>query len=155
MKIFKFILCIAICEGVGIIAGIATSESVNTWYQSLNKPSFTPPNYIFAPVWSILYLLMGISLYLIWNEGLQRKNVKFTLYFFIFHLLINGLWSFVFFKWHLIFLAFITLLFLWNMILISFILFYRINKLAAFLLLPYLIWVMYASFLNYFIYKIN
>lgn len=154
-KIIKLILSIVICEGVGIIAGIATRESVNTWYQLLNKPSFTPPNYLFAPVWIVLYFLMGISLFLIWKDGLDSKIKKFAFFFFLFHLFINGIWSFFFFKWQLLFYSFLVISFLWILIIITIILFYKVNKISAFLLIPYLLWVSYASILNYTIWRIN
>ena len=152
---FKIIISIIICEGVGFVAGIATSKSIGEWYQFLNKPSFNPPNWIFGPVWTILYLMMGISLFLIWKEGLDISGVKFAIIFFIIHLLINALWSFVFFRWHSPGFAFIVIIVLWLMILISIVLFNKINPTASLLLIPYLLWVSFASVLNFSIWKLN
>ncbi len=154
-KVLKLIICIVICEGVGIIAGLATRESISTWYQTLNKPSFNPPNFIFAPVWTVLYLLMGISLFLIWKDGLNDSLTKFAFFFFLFHLLVNGLWSFVFFKFQSLLGAFIIIIFLLILILLTIILFYKINKVASFLLIPYFIWVSYATILNFSIWRLN
>ncbi len=154
-KFLKLVFSIAICQVIGIISGVATRESVTTWYQELTKPSFNPPNYIFAPVWIILYTLMGISLFLIWKDGLDKNNSKFAFYFFIFHLVINGLWSFVFFKWQSLMFSFFVITILWIIIIIIIYLFYKLNKLSSILLIPYLLWVSYASILNYYIWRLN
>ena len=136
-NIVKLIICIVVCEGVGIIAGIATSKSIGEWYLYLNKPSFNPPNWIFGPVWTLLYLMMGISVYLIWKEG------------------INGLWSFVFFLWKSTGWGLVVILTLWLLIVICIILFYKINSTSAILLIPYLLWVSFASVLNWSLWKLN
>jgi translocator protein len=154
-NILKLIFSIVLCEGIGFIAGIATSKSITQWYSFLQKPSFNPPNWIFGPVWTLLYLMMGISVFLIWKQGFDINNVRIALIFFFLHLLINCLWSFVFFLWHSPFWAFIVIVILWIMIIVCIILFKDINITAAILLIPYLLWVSFAAVLNFSIWKLN
>ncbi|MBM3205921.1 tryptophan-rich sensory protein, partial [Candidatus Shapirobacteria bacterium] len=132
-----------------------TNPSIPTWYATLNKPSFNPPNWLFAPVWTILFILMGISLFLIWKKGLKTKGVKTALSIFSIQLVLNIAWSFFFFKFQSPFWAFIEIIILWFFILLMILKFFKINKAAGFLLIPYLLWVSFASFLNYTIYKLN
>ena len=154
-NIVKLIICIVVCEGVGIIAGIATSKSIGEWYLYLNKPSFNPPNWIFGPVWTLLYLMMGISVYLIWKEGINFDGVNTAIVVFAVHLIINGLWSFVFFLWKSTGWGLVVILTLWLLIVICIILFYKINSTSAILLIPYLLWVSFASVLNWSLWKLN
>ena len=93
----KILIAVAVCLCIGFFAGFATQSSIDTWYATLNKPFFHPPNWIFAPVWTILYILMGISAGLVWSKGFYHKWVQTAMYHFIFQLLFNGLWSLVFF----------------------------------------------------------
>jgi len=144
----KFLVCLLITQGAGIIGSFFTNSSVKTWYPLINKPSFTPPSWLFAPVWIFLFFLMAISLYLIWQKG---KNIIF----FWIQLFLNILWSFCFFFLKNPSLAFIEILILLLFILVSIFKSYKINKISAFLLLPYLIWVSFASFLNYHIAILN
>ena len=146
---------IIICQLAGIIGSVFTTSSIPGWYANINKPSFNPPNWVFAPVWTTLYLLMGISLYLIWRNGLSDKNVKIAFIVFIFQLVLNALWSILFFGLQSPFLAFIEIVFLWIAILISIILFFRISRIAAYLLIPYILWVSFASVLNFSIWRLN
>lgn len=144
----KFIFCIIITESAGILGSFTTVSSVKTWYPLINKPSFNPPSWLFAPVWTLLFFLMGVALYLVWS----KKN-KIT--WFWIQLLLNILWSFLFFGLHLPWLAFIEIIFLCFTILITIIKFWAINKKAAILLIPYLAWVTFASFLNFTIARLN
>lgn len=155
VNIIKLIISILIAQLAGIIGSIFTSSSVSTWYQSLIKPDFTPPSWIFAPVWIILYLLMGIALYLIWSKGFKNKHVRIAIYVFITQLILNSLWSFLFFGLKSPLYAFIEIIILWVIILINVILFYRISKISAYLLLPYILWVTFASVLNFTILLLN
>jgi tryptophan-rich sensory protein len=139
----------------GIIGSIFTTPAIPTWYANINKPTFRPPNWVFAPVWTTLFLLMGIALFLIWKKGLKRKDVKIAFSVFTFHLLLNTLWSILFFGLKSPFAAFIEIIFLWIAILISIILFFRISKIAAYLLIPYILWVSFASVLNFAIWRLN
>jgi len=144
----KFIFCILITEGAGIIGSIATSSSVKTWFLTINKPSFQPPSWIFAPVWTLLFLLMGISLYLVWNK---KNNIRW----FWVQLFLNIVWSYLFFGLKNPTLAVFEIVLLWFAILINIIIFWRYNKRASILLFPYLAWVSFASFLNFSIARLN
>ena len=146
---------IIICQLAGIIGSLFTAPSIPLWYANINKPSFNPPSWVFAPVWTTLYLLMGIALFLVWRKGLKRKDLKIAFAVFIFQLILNTLWSILFFGLKSPFVAFIEIVLLWISILISIILFFRISKVAGALLIPYLLWVSFASVLNFAIWRLN
>jgi benzodiazapine receptor len=146
---------IIICQLAGFIGSLFTTSSIPRWYANINKPSFNPPNWVFAPVWTTLYLLMGISLFLVWRTGLNEKEVKIAVAVFIFQLALNALWSFLFFGLESPFAAFIEIIFLWASIFISIILFLQISRIAGYLLIPYLLWVSFASILNFSIWRLN
>jgi tryptophan-rich sensory protein len=151
----KFIISLLVCLAAGFLGSIFTTPSIPTWYASLAKPSFNPPNWLFAPVWTILFILMGISAFLVWQKGLKKKGVKKALGFFLAQLIFNVLWSFLFFKFHSPFLALLDIIFLWFLILLTIFKFFKINNTAGLLLIPYLLWVSFASILNYAIYRLN
>ncbi|MEJ2306479.1 MAG: tryptophan-rich sensory protein [candidate division WOR-3 bacterium] len=146
---------IIICQLAGIIGSIFTTPAIPTWYANINKPTFRPPNWVFAPVWTTLFLLMGIALFLIWRKGLNEKDIKIAIAVFAFQLVLNTLWSFLFFGLESPFAAFIEIIFLWVAILASIILFFRISRLAGALLIPYILWVSFASILNFSIWRLN
>ncbi|MBI3517918.1 MAG: tryptophan-rich sensory protein [Bacteroidetes bacterium] len=153
-RYLKLSLCIIIPLAIGGISGFATVASVNTWYVTLHKPSFNPPNYLFGPVWTTLYLLMGISLYMILQMPATKiKHSAITL--FCIQLLLNFCWSFLFFKFQLLGIAFIEIIVMWVSILTMIILFFEINRKAALLQVPYLLWVSFASVLNGSIWFLN
>jgi translocator protein len=154
-EIPKLILSILIVFVAGSIGTLATTSELTTWYAALTKPSWTPPNWAFGPIWSTLYVLMGIALFLVWKEGLDRKDVKFAILIFAVQLFLNILWSLVFFGMHSIFGGLILILILWIAIFANIIAFYVISKPAGLLLIPYLIWVSIASYLNYTVYLLN
>lgn len=149
-NVWKLIASIALCQGVGVLGSIVTIPAISTWYQTIKKPFFTPPNWIFGPVWTILFLLMGISLYLVWNKGLKSKKAKSVIRIFLIQLGLNFLWSLFFFGFHSPLLAFIDIIILWVAILLTILKVYKISKIAAYLLLPYLFWVTFATVLNAF-----
>ncbi|MBN1940756.1 MAG: tryptophan-rich sensory protein [Candidatus Diapherotrites archaeon] len=151
----KLAVSIVICLCAGFIGSFFTSPNIPTWYASINKPFFNPPNWIFAPVWTILFILMGISLYLVWSKGLQAKGVKIAIAIFAAQLVLNTLWSILFFGLQNPFFAFIEIIVLWIFILLSIIKFYPISRKAALLLLPYICWVSFALLLNYFVWILN
>jgi tryptophan-rich sensory protein len=174
----KLIISILICEFAGIIGSIFTAPAIQSWYYFLNKPFFSPPNWIFAPVWTILFLLMGVSLYLVWlkdfNINIPADSVEKKVWnpiskkllfgswreenvawLFVFQLALNILWSVIFFGLKLPGFAFVEILMLWFAILYTIINFYRISKPAAYLLIPYILWVSFATFLNLSIWLIN
>lgn len=144
-KTVKIVLAIVVCELAGFIGAIFTTPSIPNWYAFLNKPSFGPPNWIFAPVWTTLFALMGVSLYFLWEK---RKKAKTALIFFAIQLVLNMLWSILFFGLKNPTLALVEIVFLWIFILLTALSSLKISKLAAKLFIPYLLWVSFASFLN-------
>ena len=154
-KAIRVLIFILICEGAGIIGSVFTMPSIPGWYAGLSKPPFNPPSWIFGPVWTILYAMMGLSAYLIYQSGIGKKQVKRALAVFAVQLLLNTLWSIVFFGAHMIFAAVIVILLLWGMILVTIIVFHRISKAAAYLLIPYILWVSFATVLNISLYILN
>jgi benzodiazapine receptor len=155
MNILKLLFSIIVCEAVGIFGALFTTSAIPTWYAGLKKPSFSPPNWIFGPVWTLLYALMGIAAYLIWQQGIAKSAVRQALFLFTLQLILNFLWSFFFFKLQLPIYALIEILLLWVLILATIISFYQINKTAGFILVPYLHWVSFATLLNFYIVKLN
>ena len=154
--ILKLTICLAACFAVSAIGALFTTrESITIWYASLQKPFFTPPNWLFGPVWGILYLMMAVSAFLIWNRGINQPNVKQALGFFVIQLGLNAIWTPLFFGFHLVALSFLEIVLLWIMIMITYIKFKRIYPIAAFMLLPYLVWVGYAAALNGSIFYLN
>jgi benzodiazapine receptor len=143
----KLILSIGICQLVGLAGSLFTGMSVSTWYSALQKPSFTPPDYVFAPVWILLYLLMGIAAFLVWRE-IESKEVKGALLFFSIHLAVNLLWTVIFFGLRSIYGGFMVIIILWLMILVLMIIFRKISRLSSILLIPYFLWVTFAAILN-------
>ncbi len=149
MKIFlKLLVSILLPFLAGFIGSVFTTPNIPTWYASLNKPILNPPNWIFGPVWTILYILMGISAFLIWNYGLSKRDVKKALTIFIFQLFLNSIWSIFFFGFQSPLLAFFVIVILFLLILLMIFSFYKISKTAGMILLPYLFWVGFASYLN-------
>lgn len=151
----KLLISIFVAEFIGILGSVFTIQSIPTWYATLIRPSFSPPNWIFGPVWTILYLLMGIAAFLIWQKGLDRKDVKFALRIYSIQLILNFFWSLMFFRWHSIGGALIEILLLWIMIAANIFVFYKISKKAAYLLVPYILWVSFAALLNYSFWSLN
>jgi translocator protein len=154
-KVGKLLIAVVVCLLVGFIGSVVTTPAIPEWYQTINKPSFNPPNWIFAPVWTTLYILMGIAFSLVWGKGFKSKKNKSALYFFLAQLVLNFIWSFLFFGLHNPLLAFIEIILLWISILYTIIRFWKISKPAGYLLIPYILWVSFASFLNLFIVILN
>ena len=152
-KIWKLIISILIPFLASAIGGFFTASSVSTWYVDLVKPSFNPPSWVFGPVWTILYLLMGIALYLVWIEKPKIKKPAFIA--FGTQMFLNALWSVLFFGLQKPLFAFIEIGVLWIAILMTIIYFYKINKNAAYLLIPYILWVSFAAVLNFSLYLLN
>jgi tryptophan-rich sensory protein len=153
-KVFLLVLLIIICESVGLLGSIFTLPSIPTWYASLTKPSFNPPSFLFAPVWTTLYFLMGISLFLILQKKLKKQR-NFLSILFAVQLFLNFLWSVLFFGMHLPLIALIEIGLLWVSIALLIIDFWKFSKPAAILLMPYLAWVSFAAFLNLSIVLLN
>ncbi len=158
MKIKEFlrlIVAVVVSLSAGIIGSIFTSPAIPGWYAALQKPVLNPPGWVFAPVWTILYILMGISLFLIWREGVKKKEIKTAIIIFFVQLFLNASWSFVFFGMKNPGWALVNIISLWLIIITMTILFHKINKKAAYLLIPYIIWISFASYLNYAIWILN
>lgn len=155
INISKLIASILICEAAGVAGSIFTTPKISTWYASLNKPSFNPPSWIFGPVWTALFLLMGIALYFVWEAAAKNKKAKEAAAIFGIQLALNILWSYLFFGLQNPFYALIEIFVLWLAILAAIIAFNKIDKKAAYLLLPYILWVSFAAFLNFSLWKMN
>jgi benzodiazapine receptor len=149
------LICILICQCVGFIGSLFTQPSIPTWYATLEKPSVTPPNWVFSPVWITLFLLMGISLFLIWRTGLAERKAKVALGCFGAQLVFNLAWSMLFFGLRSPLGGLIDIAALWILIALTIFCFFKISKAAGFLLLPYIVWVSFAAVLNFFIWRLN
>ena len=158
---FKLIIAIVVSELAGIIGSVFTTPSIAGWYATLVRPALNPPAWIFGPVWTTLFALMGLSAWLIWqkldsgSEAGMTKRVKIALGIFIGQLILNTLWSIIFFGLHSPGAAFVEIIFLWLAILATIIAFAKISKPAAWLLVPYILWVSFAGYLNYSIWMLN
>jgi len=155
IEVVELVLSIAVCQVAGFIGSIFTTPSIPTWYKKLKKPSFSPPNKIFAPVWVTLYTLMGISLYLILREGLGNPQVQVGIVIFGIQLVLNVVWSFVFFGKKSLLGALVTIAVLWIAILLTIISFLNVSQLVGLLLVPYILWSSFAAILNYSILRLN
>jgi tryptophan-rich sensory protein len=153
-NIVKLILAICIPLLVGGVAGAFTADSVTGWYQNLNSPSFRPPDWIFGPVWITLYILMGFSSYLIWKMPRTTQRDQALLISAI-QLFINFIWSFLFFYFKNIGLALVDIILLWITILLMGYAFYKKRPLAAYINVPYFLWVSFAAILNYYYFILN
>ncbi|MES2761388.1 MAG: TspO/MBR family protein [Bacteroidota bacterium] len=153
-KFIQITLCILLPLAVGAIGSFATTKNINTWYLFLNKPVFNPPNWLFGPVWTILYILMGISFYLILQSPKSDLRKKAIVIFCI-QLFLNFWWSFLFFNFHLLGIAFIEIVLMWLAIIVMIMQFLKVHRTAALLQIPYLFWVSFASLLNGAIWYLN
>lgn len=151
----RLVICILICQCAGLIGSLFTRPSIPSWYSNLDKPPFTPPNWIFSPVWITLFLLMGISLFFIWRRGLAKRKVRVALGFFGSQLIFNILWSVLFFGFRSPLAGFIDIAVLWVAIALTIFYFLQVSKTAGVLLLPYIVWVSFAAVLNVFIWRLN
>jgi translocator protein len=149
---FRLVASIVVCEAAGVVGSVFTISAIPGWYATLQKPWFTPPNWLFAPVWLSLYFLMGITLYLLWGKRRQAGN---ALAAFAVQLALNAAWSVVFFGAHELFYGFLIIVALWATILATIALSFRASRKAAALLVPYLLWVTVASALNYYVWVLN
>lgn len=152
--IWKLAVSLILCQLAGVLGSLFTTPAIPTWYQTLNKPSFTPPNWIFSPVWISLFILMGISLFLVWRKQGQ-PSVRAALFFFSIQLILNVLWSIAFFGLRSPLLGLIDILLLWMAILLTVLTFFKVSKWAGLFLLPYLLWVSFAAVLNFSLWTLN
>ena len=154
-KVLRFIISIIICQSAGIFGSLFTFEAVPDWYITLEKPFFAPPNWIFGPVWIILYFLMGVSLYIVWKDELKSKTRNVFFVVFAIQLILNALWSLLFFGLRSPLLGLIDILILDVILVVTIFYAKRVSKYAAMLLIPYMVWIIIASVLNYAIMVLN
>lgn len=154
-NVLRLIASIVICQAAGFIGSLFTRPSVSTWFSTLNRPSFAPPNWLFFPVWTILFLLMGISAFLVWRRGMGESPVRIALALFGIQLALNVLWSVLFFGLKSPPAAFVEIIVLWVAILSTILSFARVSMTAAMLLLPYILWVNFAAILNFYFWRLN
>jgi len=153
--LIKLIISIAICLLAGVLGSVFTTPAIPTWYATLIKPSFAPPNCVFFPVWTTLFIMMGISLFLVWQKGLDNGKVKIALSIFGVQLILNVLWSAVFFGLKSPLAGLIVISILWIFILFTILVFMKVSRTAALLLIPYILWVSFAAVINFFIWRLN
>ena len=145
----KLVISIAIPNAVGVLPGLVTASAVGDWYLTLAKPSWTPPGWVFGPVWTILYTMMGVAAYLVWSDSAQKSDVRKGLIWFDIQLALNFLWSLVFFGLKSPVFAFIVIVALWVAIVVTMGIFWELKKkLAVLLMVPYILWVTFAAGLN-------
>lgn len=152
---FKLIISIVACQCAGLIGSAFTTPAIPTWYAALEKPSFTPPNWLFAPAWITLYILMGISASIVWRRGLDDTRIRTALITFLIQLVFNVLWSVVFFGLESPLYGVIVIVILWIAIMLTIVKFFRISTLSGILLLPYIGWVTFAATLNISVFILN
>lgn len=151
----KLLISLALPLAVGAIAGLFTQPEIDSWYKSIQKPSWQPPNSWFGPVWTTLYALMGFAFFLVWKADASPSVKRPAITLYLLQLALNFLWSFIFFNQHQIGWALVDIIALWVLILLTIFAFARISKLAAWLLVPYISWVSFASILNFAIFQLN
>ncbi|WP_103865383.1 TspO/MBR family protein [Aquimarina sp. I32.4] len=154
-RLFRIGISVLVCGLIGFLSSIATRSSVDTWYASLEKPSFSPPDWIFGPTWIILYIMMGIAAGIVWSKGFYHKWVKTALYHFGFQLLLNAAWSIFFFGLQSPLIALLDIIALFILLLFTIKWFTVVNSTAAYLLIPYILWVAFAAALNFGIWQLN
>ena len=155
MDIIKLIISIVACEGAGGIGAIFTTPAIPTWYAGLKKPTFTPPNSVFGPIWITVYLLMGIAVFLVWREGLDQEGVPIAFAVFWGQLVLNILWSVIFFGLRSLLGGVVVILLLWVAILVNIITFFGVSAIAGGLLIPYIVWISIAANLNMQVWILN
>jgi len=151
----RFVICLALTFCAPLIASLFTRQAITDWYVHLNKPFFTPPDWLFGPVWTVLYFLMAVSALLVWNKGLSNPLVKIALCLYLLQLVLNGLWMPVFFGLKMPLLAFCEIVLLWSAIILTILAFYRVSIAAALLLFPYIVWTSFAAVLNFSLWLLN
>lgn len=151
----KLFISVVFSQLAGIIGSVFTISKIPSWYEALNKPLLNPPSFVFGPVWTALYLLIGVSLYLVWKKGSEGLKIKTAISVFLVQWALNASWSIVFFGLENPALALVNIILMWVFIVWTIILFRKISKTASYLLVPYLIWVSFASYLNYSIWILN
>jgi len=151
----RLIVSIVVCECAGIIGSVFTTPAIPTWYAALEKPAFTPPNWLFAPAWGTLFFLMGVAAFLVWRKGSGKPQVRTALILFLAQLVLNIGWSVAFFGYECPLCGMVVILVLWVAILVTMLKFFRISVAAGALMVPYILWVSFATALNVAVYVLN
>lgn len=155
MRWLALVVALALPQLAGAIGSLFTFPNIGAWYQVLTKPELAPPNWVFGPVWTTLFVLMGIASFLVWQKGMHKRAVRLALAFYGIQLVLNTLWSIIFFGLQNPTAAVAEIVLLWLAIAATAYLFYKISKPAGLLMLPYLAWVSFASYLNLMIAVLN
>jgi benzodiazapine receptor len=155
IETIRLVGSIVLCLLAGFVGSFATTRKIPGWYATIHRPSFSPPNWLFGPVWTLLYILMGIALYLVWRQGLAARGVKIALLVFSIQLVLNASWSFAFFGAESPLAGLVVIVALWAMIMATIASFAPVSRAAAALLVPYILWVSFATVLNASIYAFN
>ena len=153
--VIRLVVCLALTFSAAVLGSLFTRNAISDWYANLNKPFFTPPGWLFGPVWTVLYLLMALSAFLVWQKGLDSHIVKVALALYLLQLILNGLWMPLFFGLRMPLVAFVEILLLWTTIGLTILAFARVSIPAALLLLPYILWASFAAVLNFSIWLLN
>jgi tryptophan-rich sensory protein len=153
--IFKLLISIIVCQAAGIIGSFFTARALPGWFAGLNQPSFTPPDWMYAPIWIVMYLLMAIAAFLIWWRGLHIKPVRVAMILFLVQLVLNLLWVVTLFGLQSVLYGLVTVVALWIMVLFTIIQFYKISIAAGTLMIPYILWVTFTVILNGSLYLLN
>jgi tryptophan-rich sensory protein len=151
----KLIISIATCLLAGILGSVFTTPAIPTWYATLIKPSFAPPNVVFFPVWTTIFILMGISFFLVWQKGMKDHQVRMALSLFGVQLILNILWSAAFFGLRSPLAGLIDISILWIAILVTIMSFNKVSRTSAYLMIPYILWVSFAAIVNFWIWRLN
>ena len=151
----KVIISLAVTFSAPVIASLVSNPGASDWYSNLDKPSFTPPGWIFGPVWTVLYTLMAASTVIVWQKGLASAEVRMALIHYLVQLFLNALWTPLFFGFEMPLLAFIDIVLLWAAIILTVLAFLRVSRYAGFLMVPYLVWTTFAAVLNFSLWFLN
>lgn len=151
----KLVISLALPQVAGLTGALFTETGEGSWYRTIQRPEWNPPGWVFGPVWTALYILMGIAFYIVWKSSADEKIKRPAMVFWVLQLVFNLCWTLIFFYAHEIGYAFAEIVVLWLLILITIFLFARISKLAAWLLVPYISWVSFAAMLTYTIWQLN
>ena len=151
----KIIICLVVTFSAPVFASFVMEPGGSDWYANLNKPFFNPPGWVFGPVWTVLYILMAISAALVWQKGLDRPKVRIAMGLYLVQLILNALWTPLFFGLEMPLLAFIDIVLLWAGIIFTILAFFRVSKVAASLMVPYLVWTTFAAVLNFSLWYLN
>jgi len=152
---FVLIVSVVVAELAGVLGSLFTTPNIQIWYDLLNKPAVNPPSWVFGPVWTTLYFLMGVAAYLVWKQGTKDKNVRIALRFYVLQLLVNIIWSYAFFGAHSPLAGLCVIAGLWLFIAATILVFQKVSKLAAWLMIPYIVWVSFATYLNFSLWILN